>query len=87
VKLLSLSTNCPLAPALAVRLRASSTELTTHWLERIAERVNISPDKIFPTEELVDHVPLLIDGIAAYLENLEHEVHTDIQVVGKAMEL
>ena len=79
--------DCPLAAALATRLRASRRELTSHWLERIVERVSIDPNKVFPTDELLDHVPLLIDGIAAYLENPSAEISVDMPVVGKAMEL
>jgi signal transduction histidine kinase len=79
--------DCPLAAALAGRLRASRLELTTRWLARIIERVSIEPNRVFPTDELLDHVPLLIDGIAGYLENPSAEISVDMPVVGKAMEL
>ena len=82
-----ISRDCPLAGALAIRLRASQKELTTRWLERIVARVSIDPNRVFPTEQLLDHVPILIDGIADYLENPAAEVSTDTPVVGKAMEL
>jgi signal transduction histidine kinase len=78
---------CPLAPVLAERLRASRDELTRRWLERIAERSALDPNDVFPTEELLDHVPLLFDGIADYLENPARGVVGDAPVVGKAMEL
>ena len=38
------------------------------WLDRIAARVELAPEQVFPTDELLDHVPLLVDGIADYLE-------------------
>ena len=79
--------DCPLAAALAERLRASRRELTAHWLQRIVERVSIDPNRVFPTDELLDHVPLLVDGIASYLENPSAEISVDMPVVGKAMEL
>ena len=79
--------DCPLAGALADRLRRSKQELTTRWLERIVERVSIDPNRVFPTEELLDHVPLLIEGIAAYLEDPSAEIGVAMPVVGKAMEL
>ena len=82
-----LSDHCPLAGALANRLREAKDELTTRWLERIAERVSLDPNRVFPTDELLDHVPLLIVGIAAYLENPSAEINVDMPVVGKAMEL
>ncbi len=79
--------DCPLAGSLAAELRSARRELTARWLERIAERVSLDPNRLFPTEELLDHVPLLIDGIADYLENPAREIGTDTPVVGKAMEL
>ncbi len=83
----SFSRECPLAVELAGQLRASREALTARWLERIAARVAIDANRVFPTEELLDHVPLLIDGIADYLESSANEIRTDIPVVAKAMEL
>ncbi len=56
-------------------------------MERIADRVAIDASEIFPTHELLDHVPLLIDGIADYLQDPVNEVGADMPVVAKAMEL
>ncbi|MBA3672150.1 MAG: sensor histidine kinase [Gemmatimonadaceae bacterium] len=79
--------NCPLAPLLADRLREDREGLTRRWLDRISDRVALHPNRIFPTEELLNHVPLLIDGIASYLENPAQPVSADIPVIAKAMEL
>ena len=79
--------DCPLAGALAQRLRESREDLVRHWLARISARVSMSPNRVFPTESLLDHVPILIDGIADYLESPAAEVSTDMPVVGKALEL
>jgi signal transduction histidine kinase len=76
-----------MAAVLAIRLRKSKRELTSMWLERIATRVAIDPNRVFPTDELLDHVPLLIDGIADYVENPAAEISVDMAVVAKAMEL
>ena len=78
---------CVIAGALASRLRDAREDLTRLWLERINERVSLVPNKIFPSEELLDHVPLLIDGIASYVESPSAEIGTDAPVVAKAMEL
>ena len=80
-------TPCPLAPALAARIRAAREALTRRWLERISARVSLDPNHVFPTDDLLDHVPLLIDGIAAYLEHPSQEVTADAPVIAKAMEL
>ncbi|HKW47832.1 MAG TPA: ATP-binding protein [Gemmatimonadaceae bacterium] len=82
-----LSRDCPLARALASRLHAAREELTRRWLDRIAARVSIGLERVFPGEELLDHIPLLIDGIADYVENPAEEVAADAPVVAKAMEL
>ena len=78
---------CVIAGALATRLRDAREDLTRQWLERINDRVSLVPDRIFPSDELLDHVPLLIDGIAAYVESPAAEVSADAPVVAKAMEL
>jgi signal transduction histidine kinase len=78
---------CPLASLLAARLRASRDELVRRWLERITARVSVSPQRVFPSDELLNHVPLLIDGIASYLENPDEELGSNSPVVPKAMEL
>jgi signal transduction histidine kinase len=84
---LDIAANCPLATQLADRLRAERTQLTQRWLDRIVARVDIDARRIFPTDDLLDHVPLLIDGIAAYVEDPVQELAADAPVVAKAMEL
>jgi signal transduction histidine kinase len=79
--------NCTLARALADKMRASSDELTHRWLDRISARVSLDPNRIFPTDALLDHVPLLILGIADYIENPERVILSEVPVVTKAMEL
>jgi signal transduction histidine kinase len=79
--------DCPLAAVLADRLRGAREELTARWLERIVARVSIDPNRVFPTQDLLDHVPLLIDGIAAFLENPADDIAADVPVVAKAREL
>ncbi len=78
---------CPLASELARRLREARTELTTRWLERISDRVNLAPGRIFPTDDLLDHMPLLIDGIADSIAEPAHVVRGESAVVERAREL
>ena len=47
----------------------------------------IERNDVFPGEELLDHIPLLIDGIADFVENPAEELAADVPVVAKAMEL
>jgi signal transduction histidine kinase len=82
----------PVAPgvlgvALAARLRSSRDALTRHWLDRILARVTLHPNRVFPSEDLLNHVPLLIDSVAEYLENPAAEIGADMPLVDKAREL
>ena len=84
---MEVTTDCPLAVTLADRLRDQRDGLTNRWLVRIADRVALTPQRIFPSDDLIDHVPLLLLGIADYLEDPSRPVVADTPVMAKAMEL
>ena len=84
---MDISAECPLAGVLAERIRLARDELTMRWLERIAARVSIDENRVFPTDDLLDHVPMLMLGVADYLESPANEITGDIPVIAKAMEL
>jgi signal transduction histidine kinase len=84
---MEITINCKLAGALAERMKAERDELTLRWLERIAARVKIDPNRIFPTDDLLDHVPLLMERIADYLADPADEITADAPVMAKALEL
>jgi signal transduction histidine kinase len=77
----------PLAALLAAELRSARTEVVRRWLDRIVARVTVDESHIFPTEALLNHVPLLVDGIADYLESADRASDSSETVEGKAMEL
>jgi signal transduction histidine kinase len=79
--------DCPLASELARRMREARTDLTARWLARISDRVNLAPGRIFPTDDLLDHMPLLIDGIADSIAEPAHVVRGESAVVDRAREL
>lgn len=81
------SNDCPLAEVLAGRLRTAREEMTARWLERITQRASIDPNEVFPSQELLDHIPLLMDGIADYMETASEEITAADAVIAKAMEL
>jgi signal transduction histidine kinase len=84
---MELTASCPLATQLAERIREDRRELTQRWLERIAARVSIDENRVFPSNELLNHVPVLIEGIADYIGDPTDEISADMPVVAKAMEL
>ena len=81
------STERAVAAALANALRDGSGIIAKRWLERIAERANIEPESVFPTDTLLDEVPRVVEGIADYIENPVNEVGADTAVINKAIEL
>lgn len=72
---------------LARELRGNREEIVSRWLDRISARVTIAPGEVFPTQQLLNHVPLLIDGIADFLEHSDVELDDSAPVTAKAMEL
>lgn len=78
---------CPFAPFLAARLRDARVELTARWLERIVERVKLEPNSVFPTDDLLDHMPLVVLGIADYVEDPGQSLSADTPVVARARDL
>ena len=81
------SSSRPLASTLAAALRDSRIYLTGRWLERLAARVDLDLNNVFPTDEILDHMPLLIAGIADDLEDVANPINADSEVVHRAMEL
>src|SRR4051812_29109640 len=76
-----------LARQLADVLRAARIDVVRRWLDRIVARVTVEPMRIFPTEALLDHVPLLVDGIADALACEAGNLEGKDAVEAKAMEL
>src|SRR6266487_2581090 len=81
------ATSRPLATLLAAELRAARTDVVRRWLDRIVARVRLEQNQVFPSEELLDHVPLLVDGIADYIDSNGTDVARSMPVEAKAMEL
>ncbi len=84
---MEISINCRLAGALAGEMRRQREDLTRRWLDRIVERLDIEPNRVFPTDELLDHVPLLLDRVADYIRDPADEITADGPLIAKAMEL
>jgi signal transduction histidine kinase len=76
-----------MAAELAAHIRDNREDITRRWLERIAARMNLEPDRVFPSQDLLNHVPVLITGIAGYVEDPADEITVDVPVIAKAMEL
>lgn len=75
------------AGPLARGLRDSRASVTYRWLDRIQERVELEHREVFPSDQLLDHVPLLIDAIAEFMEDPSEEGTAADAVMAKAAEL
>jgi signal transduction histidine kinase len=75
-------------PAIATRIREESRALSLQWLERLNEVLAVDRRDIFPTNQLLDHIPHLVHELAAYVEAPAVEVIVaNTSVVAKAREL
>ncbi|HEU6450916.1 MAG TPA: sensor histidine kinase [Gemmatimonadaceae bacterium] len=75
------------AALLAESLRQARVRLTALWLERINARIRLVPNRVLPTDALLDHVPLILEGIAGHLEDPAQLVTADAAVIVHAREL
>jgi len=82
-----IGTDCAFAAVLATALRDGSELLSKRWYERIAERVDIDAEQLFPSDGLRVDIPVLIAGIADYIESPVKEIAADSLVIAKAMAL
>jgi signal transduction histidine kinase len=52
---------------LGTELHRRSTELTRLWLDRLMERLDVHPRRIFPAEALLNRMPEVLSAISEYL--------------------
>ena len=73
---------------LASRLEAEHTTLAAEWLQRLRELLGVDAREVFPSHQLLDHIPHLLREIAAYLRAPAHrEIAANTAVMAKATEL
>jgi signal transduction histidine kinase len=75
-----------MARRLADRLREARRELAQAWLEAILQKNSAQPSRA-PSQEMVDGMPFVIDGIAWHLEHPDQSLGVDSPVIHKAMQL
>jgi signal transduction histidine kinase len=76
------------AQAIADRLQAEHALLAARWFARLRDLVPVAPDEVFPSDNLLDHIPSLIVDISAYLRAPEDQaIAANTAVVAKAREL
>jgi signal transduction histidine kinase len=70
------------------RVLAERRALSTAWLDRLNQLLEVGANEVFPTNQLLDHIPALIGEIAAYLRApADEEIAANAAVIEKAREL
>lgn len=76
------------ATVLSQRVAAERLVLAGQWLERLKGLLTVEPNDVFPSDQLLDHIPVLIAEIAAYLRaHADEEIAANAAVIDKAREL
>jgi signal transduction histidine kinase len=52
---------------LGAELHRRSSELTRAWLDRLMQRLDLEPRRVFPSETLLNHIPEVLKAISDYL--------------------
>jgi signal transduction histidine kinase len=72
----------------ASRLAAEHAALARVWLERLDQLLDVEKREVFPSHQLLDHIPELLNEIAAYLRApADQEIAANTAVMAKATEL
>jgi len=76
------------ASVIGQRIVAERLTLSTAWLARLRQLLTVTSNEVFPSEQLLDHIPMLVDQIARYLSAPEaEEIAANAAVMDKAREL
>ena len=76
------------AGILSQRVEAERHALAGDWLQRLNELLTVDANDVFPSEQLLDHIPTLIREIAVYLRApADEEIAANTVVIEKAREL
>jgi signal transduction histidine kinase len=52
---------------LGAELHRRSSELTRAWLDRLLQRLEVHPRRVFPSDTLLNHIPEILKAISEYL--------------------
>ena len=72
---------------LATRLEQEHRRLAYQWLERLDALLRVQRTEVFPTHQLLDHIPTLVLEIATHLRSPEEPIAANTAVMAKAAEL
>jgi len=77
----------PYAAVVSARIDGGDHDLADRWLTRLQSLVPVGAQSIFPSADLLDHIPVLIKEIAKFLSAPEEDITANTFVTTKAREL
>ena len=73
---------------IAERMRVEHRAIAERWFERLVDLLPVDAREVFPTESLLDHVPMLIVEISGYLRQPDDDpIAANTATIAKAQEL
>ena len=76
------------ASLIAQAILADRFTIAARWLARLNEILEVEPAQVFPSDQLLDHIPTLIAEVAGYLHSPNaEEIAANTAVIEKAREL
>ena len=76
------------ASVIAARIASERLTLAARWLERLRELLTVAANDVFPSDQLLDHIPSLVQEISGYLAAPKaEEIAANAAVMEKAREL
>ena len=73
---------------IAERIRSEHAAISARWLERLRTLLPVDANEVFPSDQLLDHIPALIREVADYVRSPETEaVSANTAMTAKAQEL
>jgi signal transduction histidine kinase len=76
------------AAVIAQRMDAERVAISARWLKRLRGRLTVPVNDVFPSDQLLDHIPVLVEEIARYLAAPAQEaIAANAVVMAKAREL
>lgn len=76
------------ASVIGRRIAAERLALAGRWLARLRELLTVTANEVFPSEQLLDHIPSLVEEISGYIAApADEEIAANAAVMEKAREL
>jgi len=73
---------------IADRIQQEARDLSARWFDRLKQLLPVGATDVFPSRELLDHIPELLREIGAYLRTPEdEEIAANTSVLSKSREL